>query len=558
MVCRGFSPVSFWDQWEYVDIAQHAGTLPSLSRLWSQFGESRLFIGRIAGFVDVRWFGGRNLSLAVELILVPVCMAAILIGLTFLLARLNHAAKITAVSFIVFCLLSPSQVDDLTWYFEIGFVLTGLAAVVSFAALALHAARYEPRSSAWFSPPLAISVIAALFAECCRIDGLLAWPVLLALSFALRCSVRTRWFVAITGALCASLYFLNYRIQPDMSGGPWESIKHPWSTLGYVATYFATTWNGLFPAGSFWHIVTVVFTMCAVVLAGAVVIRHFLFAPLTVDLFGTFLAAVLFFTLAAACMTSFGRLNLGASQAAVNRYQCVALLFWAAIGIYALRWLAGTEARWGVVLWQLAVLILMAANLGQYPAYERMAVGRSNRLAGAYLAIVENPSDAAAAVKLNPAVSLMPGWYGYLRSRGLGPDPIALSRQLSKIDRPVAIANWGGYTQVPPERCIGRLDGFQPGTARNGIGMITGWAWDRRSMAPPLRILFSTPNGVIEGSAEFQVQREDVPPVVKEVTDINTGFEGVALAQPGTKLRAFALLRDKVSICPLPNEITVP
>ena len=47
--------------------------------LWKQFDESRLVTGRFAGFLDLHFFGGRNLSLQLELVLIPICLGAILV-----------------------------------------------------------------------------------------------------------------------------------------------------------------------------------------------------------------------------------------------------------------------------------------------------------------------------------------------------------------------------------------------------------------------------------------------------------------------------------------------
>ena len=77
IVHRTYSPVILWDQWAYVDQAIHSHGWPSWSQLWVETGDCRLVTGCLAGFLDLQYFGGRNISLAILLYLFPLCVALV-------------------------------------------------------------------------------------------------------------------------------------------------------------------------------------------------------------------------------------------------------------------------------------------------------------------------------------------------------------------------------------------------------------------------------------------------------------------------------------------------
>ena len=559
IVYRTYSPVILWDQWEYVDEALHSHGWPSLSQLWAQTGNSRLVVGRLAGFMDLHFFGGRNVSLLIELYLVPVCLALVLIWMIRRSGQLRGAAVATAAGFIAFCALCPVQIDDFTWAFQVEFVFAGLAAVTSFAGAIRHSSRVAAGDRRWISGPLALSLCAAFLAECSHAHGLLVWPILVVLGFSLRFPRPTRILIGSLGTAAVAMFFWGYHFPGGALGSPWESIRHPIDIGRYVITYFATTWDSLRAPGSAGVAVSESLTILAIVIAITTVVRHLCLRRSTPDLLRTFLATIMIFTISAAVITSLGRLNLGAAQAAASRYQCVAVLFWAAVATLILTWAAGRHPRNLVLAGvQAGLLVLMVASAGRFNSYERIAAGRQIRIGRAYVAVIRNPADQAAASALNPAVALVPVWCAYLRSHNLGPDPRELEARLPRASGPAPIPNWAGYKVVPKDGCVGYLDGLEPGVQEPGVVVVTGWAWDREAQKPPRKMVFALPDGRVVGFGEMRIPREGVGAVIEEVTDINTGWEGEATAAPGSRLRAFAVLQDRTSICPLPNEIIVP
>jgi hypothetical protein len=549
MVYRAYSPVIYWDQWHYVTVAMRSQGWPSWPLLWKQFDESRLVTGRLAGFADLHFFGGRNLSLQLELVLIPICLGGILIWMIRRDGGLRGRAFASAAGFIVFCALSPVQVDDFFWYFEVGFVFTGLAAVGSFAALTLHASGQRR----WMSGPLLISLCAAFLAECSRFDGLLVWPILLLLALALRLPRRNCAVIGIAAALAVGVYFWNYHPPHQSSGEVWRALHHPLALVNYVVTYFAATWNALLAPHFAGAVLAKILTVFALLAAVAATLRCLYSGQRNRLLTRAALIAVLLFTISVAFMTAAARVSFGVGQAAGSRYQCVALLFWATLAALVLDWAAGR------LIWvQAILLVLMLASVGRFPSYERVAESRRIRLNAAYLALTRDPHNEAAAVALNPTASLMPAWYSYLRSQNLGPTPAELDAQLPVNSTPRPIPGWAGYHPAPADRCTGWMDGFEAGIHSPGVSVLTGWAWDRQARAAPRKILLATADGWVVGLGEMSIPREDVTGAVAEVIDINTGWEGAVSVPKGTRLRAYAVLNDGQWICPLPNDVPTP
>ena len=85
--------------------------------------------------------------------------------------------------------------------FQICFVLADLGAAASFAGAICHAARLREDPERWISRPLVLSYCAAFVSECNLSAGLLVWPILVLLGFALRFPRRSQALTAGVGAI---------------------------------------------------------------------------------------------------------------------------------------------------------------------------------------------------------------------------------------------------------------------------------------------------------------------------------------------------------------------
>ena len=423
-VYRTHSPIIYWDQWEVVGNMMGTGGKLTLPVLWAQHNEHRIPVGRIACFADLNFFGGRNTSLLIEIYLVQVCAAVLLIWMFRRFGKFSGPVFWTAAGFSIFCMLSPIQMENFIWGFQIAFVFAGFAATFSFASLILHATKTEASAKRWFSWPLLVSYCAAFLAECSLASGLLAWPILVLLGFNLRLPKRTQILTAAVGSVAVGAYSWGY-YTPPQHAKPWETIQHPIAMERYVLKYFVTSWNAPLPPHYMWPEISLWITRLAIALAlGGVLWLLVLRRPGPGVPLRTFLAANLLFTFLAAVVTSLGRLNFGIGQATSGRYQVTALLFWASLAALILTYVAERRSRWlTLAAAQIALLVLMLVSARSFPRFERGAEEHQAKLARGYAALEYAPQDDAAIRELYPQPERVRELYAYMRSHHLGPDP---------------------------------------------------------------------------------------------------------------------------------------
>jgi hypothetical protein len=86
---------------------------------------------------------------------------------------------------------------------------------------------------------------------------------------------------------------------------------------------------------------------------------------------------------------------------------------------------------------------------------------------------------------------------------------------------------------------------------------VKGWAWDITGASPAKAVILTTPAGTIAGSAQVGTPRPDVTKAIHDVKAVNIGWEAkVTVVTPGS-YRAYAILSNFQSACPLPGEARV-
>ena len=558
LVYRTYSPVPYFDQWNIVDSMMHLGQTPVLSMIWAQHNEHRIPVGRITGYADMFWFGGRNISLLIEIYLIQLASALVSIWMFRRFGPPRWPVQLTAAGLFTFCMLCPIQLGNFIWGFQTTFVFTGLATAVAFAGLVCHSVEVAEDKTRWISAPLVVSWSWAFLAECGRADGLFVWPILILFAYFLGFPRRTQILTASLGVIGVGLYLYGYQT-PAQHAKPWISIQHPILMAKFVITYFASSWDASLPPSSSWPTISQSITVLA--LAGALgsAVWFFYLRSSATDPLRTFLLANLLFTILSAVLTSLGRLNFGIEQAMSSHYQAIALSFWASLGALIMASLGGDQFR-DLALVQIGLAVRLLATPGRFNALEQASKQHQMDLARAYTALAFNPTDQEALKILNPDVNGLHVWYAYLRSHNLGPDPhefvIPPSHPLKILAEP--IPNWAGYHIVATNKCLGFLDAVRPISPGAGTVVAGGWAWDVAAARPASKIVLALPDGLVVGFGDVDAPRPDVRVARKEVTELNSGWNAEAVVPHGSVLRAFAVLSDLKSICPLANEIGAP
>jgi len=105
---------------------------------------------------------------------------------------------------------------------------------------------------------------------------------------------------------------------------------------------------------------------------------------------------------------------------------------------------------------------------------------------------------------------------------------------------------------VPGARCLGNFDMASDLGRLQGQSYVEGWAWDVEGRRPPVWQVLVDEGGTVRGLARSGWNRSDVEAGAPQTRGTATGWRGyVAAPVPLSGVRAYAVLADGASICPL-------
>ena len=305
--------IPFWDQWENVSlvIKQHQGIL-SMADLFSQHNENRPFFPRLI------WIGLAGLThynVKAELwtnFLIALGTFGFFIQRSIRMWRENQVnvppSLIPLLSLLVFNLgqrESWLQGFQTTMFLEMACVVTGMFFIAEDAAI-----------------PYLVAILLGVVATFTMINGLLYWPIGLAVLF-LTASSKTRatriiaWLVF--SGLCIGLFFLHWTI--SLHSGPSILFAHPFEWLLWILNFLGA------PLMTFWYVAWI-FGSLSIGLYVALLlnaIKGDRWKPMIPYL------AIFLFVLITALIISVGRMEFGLRQSTVSRYLTLSVWYWAAL-----------------------------------------------------------------------------------------------------------------------------------------------------------------------------------------------------------------------------------
>jgi hypothetical protein len=318
LIVESYSPVPYLDFW---------GELPFLGRVldghiriadfWAQLNEHRIVVPRLAFVLDYTLFHGQYVFLFSLIALSCLLVACVLAGVVWI----ETADGLVTWQF--FCvaaiaMLSPAAIENLTFAMQVGFpqvFLFGLIAIFALLQADRAGGSNQRRRRVW----VIASAFAAIAATYSLANGLLLWPLLIALAVGLRVG---RWATAVlagVGAVTIFSYMWHFeRVSGHARYG--ESLGHPLAVAKYVAVYIG---NPVRQGGYAAEFVGVIGVALFALLALISWRRRASRSMTTVC--GATLA---FFVLCTAAETAMGRLNFGLAQALSSRYVTGSLVFW--------------------------------------------------------------------------------------------------------------------------------------------------------------------------------------------------------------------------------------
>ncbi|WP_374555675.1 hypothetical protein [Aquitalea pelogenes] len=488
-----YTAIPYWDMWD--------GTLGFLLKLqrgeyavwWGQHNEHRIVLSRIIFWFDSVFFGDANIFSELVNYIFVFCSAVFFVFYLRVLSRDRQLPKIWLhiFSLLLFSwIFLWSQADNFYQAFQSQFVLAQLLPLVSFYYFAKSVDESRARYF-WYA------MVCACLALGSMANGVLALPLLFALSLFFRQPVKNCLIVLLLAVLGVVAYFYDYH-SPSSSGASLSLLlTHKEKLLLYVLTYLGSPFYYLFLG-----------VMPIAIFSGAVFILLFILVVLRVlkeKQRHPYVLALVFFLiyiLLTALVTGAGRLTLGVEQALESRYTTPVLMAWAALALTLGRvvtwpdWFFPTSLSIGIVLLMLLMLLfqfnaLLSAN--------RTTFIRSHAALALAMGVKDN--DLALSLFPDPAYPrlLLPA----VERGGISifsREPLVSMR--ANIGRPAI--------NTATSACIGFVDHVYEMRDEPDYLRFDGWIFSPAVQRVPERISVLNQQGIIVGYAEVGLARDDV------------------------------------------------
>jgi len=317
LTVRCYMRCPFGDEWFVINSIARGNGPSSWSWLFAQHNEHRIAITRLLIWLDVVAFHGKNLSLFVEIYFVLLLHW---FAICYALERFTDfpkPLKRTLQGLFAFCIFHPNQSENLTWAFQISFVLPFAFGTIALLCLAFF--RRLPRP--WLTT-LAVA-LAPMFAGLTFAAGLLIGPVVLCLAIVRRLPFRFLVTILTVFLLSMGAYLWGFK-PPDPAHPPQHALADSKGIFLYVLTYFGASWTRILPHKE--RLIAFLSIACF----AALVIRS-VRNRIELSDFDWLCIAECSLMLLVAFVTALGRLQFGLGQAYASRYQTPAMLYWGAL-----------------------------------------------------------------------------------------------------------------------------------------------------------------------------------------------------------------------------------
>ncbi len=522
MVVICYSSLPWSDGWAQIFVAASGKSPFSPHWLWQQHNEHRMVIPKLLLGIDLRLFAARQTFLLACIYLIEFVHWCVLAWSMRVLGGWGGALWRTGAGLAAFCLFCPTQWQNLVWGFQTCFVLPPLFATLSFVGLLLYAKTQRGKF-------VVLSVIAAIAAVGSLANGLVLLPLLAITALALELRKPVVLTYATAAVVAFAVYFHGYT-RPEQNTDPLSSVRLPGKLLGYLATYFGSSWT----AGHSWdgHNLRTAEIAGAFGLAALLLfVLRFRALRARAGAFSIQLLLLGLFCVGTALLTALGRAGSGNGQAFSSRYQTIALLFWWSAACLLL--IAAEGYRQTAVM---AVQVLFLLVLLRGAALVRLPLGDAREHAfnrrAATAALLTGVDDRRQISEAYPYPEQVLQVAPFMRQARLSVFAGGKESLLGAAIDSIAPIGEG-------RRCEGELQSVTAIGA--GDLRITGWAWDRKQHRPVDRVLTISSEKVI-GFGAVGEWRPAIRAVHREMNSSLVGFTAYARNAAQSKVDIYAVV----------------
>lgn len=530
-----YADIPTWDAWRCVQDLDRLGCM-HLSALWRQHNEHRVIGVELLYWLDSSLLGGHQFFvIGCEI----VCQLAQLALLWWLLLRMREIPPAFRLAFAAACgivMTTAIHVQVMVIPFLVQWYLTHLLAML--ALLFLWRTAQTGRMAG-----LVIAIGTTVVITYTTGNGMLLWPVLVAMAVLLRMPRKQIGAIVAVAAVTVAGYFVGY----SFVGGnkAFVVLSHPFYTIGFMAillgapaSYISNLFGGAIG----------LLGMALTTLAFVRVIRR----RKPVDVAFVVAAGFCLFVVASAAMAAYGRINPADPtflKARAGRYAMIALAFWGSV-VVLIAWLLMRAPRARQDAWHLATAtlatLLLVTVMGQQQALEKAAAAQQAWVAQSAIGLENSVDDPQALAHVYQDPIVVSVWSEVLRRRHLSIFSTGrqdwIGHRLSEI-LPIGQANlcWGSVDSL-----IGVDNGYR----------IAGRALDSRANRPAVGVVLTNAGGVIVG---LGATRKGGYPRLGPDAPQPSDSDWVAYARTGnvSNLQAYAIVSARTA-CPLGTPQAVP
>lgn len=489
-VWRHFSPLPYGDSWDgTIGFYMRAMQNP-WQAFFEQHNEHRLAFSRLIFFVDVRYFGGRNVfSLIANLVLAGALAA------TFHRIAVHHSATLSramrfglAGAALVFT-FSWIQQENLTWGFQSQWFAVYLFALLAFHSIELHAEAEASKQAAKSSGWLLAAIASACLAACSMASGVLVFPVMIVQAIYLR--VKLWILLVLAGGTCAVwfAYFIDWQKPPSSGSLASGFLEHPFIAARFVLLYLGAPAShirlgvpGAYASGAL--VLGALLTSCIKAL------RSREKRPIA-----TALLALALFVAGNALLTATGRLWYGVETALFSRYTTASLAAWLALIIFAVLNSDSQKQHRRACMVAMLVTVLVASDqrfafkINHEEAYARLVAG---------LALRTHVYEPAITRALYPFPDIL----------------IPIAKQAETAQLSLFAPDQPDYF-VPPDHigatvpCDGVIESMST-TTTPGIDRASGWIYETAGKRAVQAIVVTDASGTTLGTGVSGGERDDI------------------------------------------------